>query len=1344
MIFSNPGDVAGVVKFATFDALAITQNMLQRSDFIRVVNHILRDQHNVKTASAVDISAALDELLEGLPLQNGGRAQSPSRLFEDRTRAMIRDNRYAEAVKSACGQWPLDLSFYFDRPLHGDGSSLQEGAAVMVARYQLMTGFNMRDGLFAVRAEALLLWFSNPFPTDLFKRLHRDMRGQVLARLLEMRLQYGFQLDSEMWQEIYKLAGQATPVKGRYFRDALRNETLFSNVDVEKQPSGHIQVLGETTLGKSRTGISHDAYKDRNKNRYKDNGFQKGLLALRIGDADLATSEFAAALKELPKDRERIPLPLSSCALFMPMALMATEKAGHMRRAKGFVKRVMNDRVDLPALTGWGPLCDCEAEFGIVLDDHSLFALLFSAVGKRWRKESIAPIEDQLQEAVKHATEMNLLWLAQELRFALNDDDEGLLRLVKATPVWERQLRDVTLSLQKINDDEFNKVTAAKNASARKSKISLEWQIEDGSHKGISLAAWEVGKNRAMGDRRILGRSVELHLDHLADEDACLVDAMRRFTPNAWDLNNLEGKEVGRALIGHPRMKRGNEPVQIVEGQAKLEKITRDDGMVGLVMTPLWRGECTYVHREGIVEVVFFSEAQAKVGKTLGGSGVFVPLEEEKKLENMRPLLEPYFIPEDEYVDVEPKICALMDVFSSDYCNPTILPFGINEVHLYPGEGPVWVTGRIDGKPTRGKRDLDKEAEQLKGFNTILYEIVETFDKNCPDLERALLVGEFFKDRDVEVHWQELGVGRYSPTVHRGPKLSLRIHTAEEWFTTTGVLALPDGTEILLDDVLEKIVEGEHQRIMPMEEDRFVMFDDKLVQKLKRLARLQRTNSKGKKIKKGVHISSFEELFELATDLKADIDEEFEATHQRFALVPDDTPLPEGLQATLRDYQLDAFHWLARLSHLERGGILADDMGLGKTLCALALLLHRRERGPALVIVPTSLLRNWQEEAARFTPALKVQIFHGPNRKLDCKALEASDVVVTSYGVMLTEVEKFARTQFATLVFDESQALKNGSTKKSIAAKLLQAEMKLALSGTPIENHLGELHAQLAIVAPNLLSGLTDFKRTFMTPINKGNTDAVKQLKDLVTPYLLRRTKEEVLHDLPAKTEVNLWVDLLPDEAMQYEVHRTAILDDIQNARSADVLSYITKLRLSSCAAHLVRGQDPLPSGKTQQFLDVVEQLLATGHQALVFSQFTRHLHHLREALIAKGISFFYLDGSTTASERARLVKAYQAGEVPIFLISLRAGGVGLNLTAADYVLHMDPWWNPAVEDQASDRVHRIGQERPVTVYRFIARGTIEEKVLNLHRTKRELADKMLSPEHVDTKLTQKDLLMLL
>ena len=456
-------------------------------------------------------------------------------------------------------------------------------------------------------------------------------------------------------------------------------------------------------------------------------------------------------------------------------------------------------------------------------------------------------------------------------------------------------------------------------------------------------------------------------------------------------------------------------------------------------------------------------------------------------------------------------------------------------------------------------------------------------------------------------------------------------------------------------------------------------------------------------------------------------------------------PPLEDLDPVLRPYQKQGVAWLRFLRDNSFGGILADEMGLGKTVQTLAFVRHVRRQepggGPMLVICPTSLVFNWVTEAKKFTPSLKVLALHGPERHAAFAQIPQSDLVVTSYALIRRDAERYRELEFDLAVLDEAQHIKNRQTQNAQAVKSVRARQRLVLTGTPLENSVLDLWSIFDFLMPGYLGTAQDFRERYELPITREKDGpAQARLARRLRPFLLRRLKKEVAADLPAKLEQVSFCELTPDQRSAYqqviEAGRKEILDAAADASGQArsrmmVLQALLRLRQVCCDLRLLKleGVDPAnASGKLEVFDELLEEILDGGHRALVFSQFVSLLALLKEKLTAEGLEFCYLDGSTV--DRAAVVDRFQSNRaIPVFLISLKAGGTGLNLTGADTVIHFDPWWNPAVEDQATDRAHRIGQTRVVTSYKLIARDTVEEKILALQNRKRELIQATLGGE---------------
>jgi non-specific serine/threonine protein kinase len=499
------------------------------------------------------------------------------------------------------------------------------------------------------------------------------------------------------------------------------------------------------------------------------------------------------------------------------------------------------------------------------------------------------------------------------------------------------------------------------------------------------------------------------------------------------------------------------------------------------------------------------------------------------------------------------------------------------------------------------------------------------------------------------------------------------------------------------------------------------------------------TSQKSLKIKSS-HLSLVSLLFEMADERIAD--SEFESKRhelQNFSGVEKKAPPPD-FKASMRPYQLAGYEWFYFLKKYHFGGCLADDMGLGKTVQTLALLLNEKHLGegqPSLVIVPTTLLFNWQREAQRFAPSLGIVLFHGASRGRYRDLICMSDVVLTSYGTVLRDIEFLQGIDFHYVILDEAQTIKNPASQIRNAIDQLRCRYRLALSGTPVENNLTELWSLFSFINPGMLGSYSNFTRNFIRPIEKElNENAVGVLRKMIFPFILRRTKQQVAKDLPPKNEIILYAEMLPQQKTLYEITKETYRGKIKQSMDSQgvercrfqILEGLLRLRQICCHPRLFDSGFSGDSGKFQLVQQSIQEVVTEGHRVLVFSQFVKALELLRQRIWESGISSEILTGATR--DRQAVVDRFQKkGGAQVFLISLKAGGTGLNLTSADYVMHIDPWWNPSAENQASDRAYRIGQTKTVFIYKVITRDSIEEHILQLQQHKKNLMQSVITEE---------------
>ncbi|WP_310463740.1 DEAD/DEAH box helicase [Sphaerotilus sp.] len=688
-----------------------------------------------------------------------------------------------------------------------------------------------------------------------------------------------------------------------------------------------------------------------------------------------------------------------------------------------------------------------------------------------------------------------------------------------------------------------------------------------------------------------------------------------------------------------------------------------------------------------------------------------------------------------------------------------VMPFGTDGPRVNPGSGRARMITKIGDETLEVQRDLSAERSHLETTvdacpmlappltDAPAAWLVEQPDQALALLERlhtlnAVMALDWPKGKAIRV--DSVGLGQ----------LKVNVKSGSEWLALQGGVTLNEQLVVSLGRLLDWST-SEKSRFIPMGEGRYLALTEELRSRLDELAsvaEIHRTDA--------ARVTPVAAAW-LDTTLKGadlDSDKAFRERIDRLVQAQQFEPvLPRTLQATLRPYQEEGYQWAMRLAETGLGAVLADDMGLGKTLQALAVLLARAAGGPALVIAPTSLIGNWQAEARRFAPSLRLLPYAEGDAQGDRDALLADlgpqDVVLVSYQLQLLNGAAFAARQWHTLVLDEAQAIKNATAKRSQAVHELGADFRLALSGTPIENRLSELWSIMRVCNPGLLGTMGTFNLRFAVPIERDrHRGAQRTLRKLIAPFILRRTKAQVLDDLPPRTELTMLVDAEATEHAHYEALRRQALRDAEKAMEGDkpgqshlnILAQLTKLRRAACDPRLVTPEIKLVGAKVKAFGELAAELAANGHKALVFSQFVDFLALLKEPLDAAGLRYQYLDGSTPSLERTKRVAAFQGGDGDFFLISLKAGGFGLNLTVADYVVIADPWWNPAAEDQASGRAHRIGQQRPVTVYRLVRAGTLEEKIVALHQDKRELADSVLEGSEVAGVLRAEELMALM
>ncbi|APZ95352.1 DEAD/DEAH box helicase [Fuerstiella marisgermanici] len=706
-------------------------------------------------------------------------------------------------------------------------------------------------------------------------------------------------------------------------------------------------------------------------------------------------------------------------------------------------------------------------------------------------------------------------------------------------------------------------------------------------------------------------------------------------------------------------------------------------------------------------------------------------------------------------------LCLLLQMKKTGTLDATVCVRNSQKTLMLPGEGLIRRHDKHDGNPVQLVRDAQAERDQAaqiaKQLNLYSFQPTREWTWQIDDPEDVVSLlsasSELVNDKCLTVIWHKASAQQFNIIGSlTTANVSVRVSKQRDWFGVNGTCKIGD-QEIPLQDLLHGLrAPSMLSGFVEVEPGKWAAIADELKATLQRLADVT-NNSRGKLQMDSSAAMAMSAIEEQALNIEAD--KAWQKCMKKVRSIETINPdPPASLDCDLRDYQLAGFRWMCRLAEWGVGGILADDMGLGKTVQALAVLLQRIESGPALVIAPTSLGFNWEQECRRFAPSLTPRLLRDANRTELIESVSEGDVIICSYGLALRETELLQTVNWGTLVLDEAQNIKNSNAKTAKEIRKLKADWKVALTGTPMENHLGELWSIFRAVSPGILGPWEQFRKKFAAPIEKDNDNERRQaLSRVISPFILRRAKSEVLQDLPERSETNLMIELTPQERQRYDQVRLAAIGelddlgvggDLASDQRFKVLQLLTRLRQLSCHVKLVDENWDAGSSKLKMLMQQLEELKSEGSRPLIFSQFTSHLALIKEACDTHGISYQYLDGQTTPKARQQRVEAFQNGEGDAFLISLKAGGTGLNLTAADYVIHMDPWWNPAVEDQATDRAHRIGQTNRVMVYRIIARDTIEEQILSLHEEKRDLVEGVLSGSEASAKLSTEELAALI
>lgn len=1137
-------------------------------------------------------------------------------------------------------------------------------------------------------------------------------------------------------------------------------------------------------------------------------GYAEALRACRLahrGEWDDAVTTFQAALKSLQVESgQRKRLVAATIAWIYPMSLLARNDPKSLETARRFCIGESGSR-DPAVFDVWGlwvhvirvRLGEVPLNPGVGKDRRGpddlrrMFPDLWRLLAVAWagieRFRVLGIDAEVLRYAATEARRLTAVTGACGFAWLGSLAEDALATLQGrevARPFFSRPAgelwRDVLAQLQALDAPPES---AAKSAD----QTRLIWVLtlgDAGDVEDVDLVEQKRGtrgwnKGKSVGFARLLGGTP------LSRHDQKLVSAVYR-DPYDRRRGLLDRAAAVAALVGHPAVVFSDAPEQFVdltEGTPELDVVREGDRYVlrvsprpheDVAMASRYGGSYRDGDEEGLrhltvvrdtpqrARVIRLTPQQQRAAQLLSGR-FSVPEAGRAELEQtLRSLASQFQVHADsaeaaKEVVAETRLRAELAPSGDGLSlRLAVAPLGDAGPRVVPGAGRERVMAAIGGESVGTRRDLASEKAGLQAVLDALPFLdddpgaVASCEWTVNDPEQALAMVEVLPRIEAVsgVDWPKGRSVRVATA--DTPQLKITVRKDREWFRLAGRVAVDES--LVMDFEALLAASRGTSRFVPMGDGVYLALTRTLKQRLAEMAAVVETDRHGSRVAP-VSAAWLQEVLDGAT---LDADAGFREALDRLQRAQAESPaVPTTLQAALRGYQEDGFVWASRLAAAGFGGCLADDMGLGKTLQALAVLLARGAGGPALVVAPTSVCGNWMDEGRRFAPSLRLVAFGESDGEREAQIADAGpmDVIVVSYTLLLQSQSAFHGRRWHTVIADEAQAIKNAAAKRSLAMFEIEADFRLALSGTPVENRLAELWSIMRFVNPGLLGSLTRFNERFAGPIERNrDRDTQQVLKRLIGPFVLRRTKAQVLSELPARTELVVTVTPEPTEAAFYEAIRREAVAEVDESLSDatsgqarfNILAQLTRLRRAACDPRLMSGAFPAPSAKVRAFARLCADLVANHHKALVFSQFVDFLHLLKVVLDQEGIAYQYLDGSTPAAERTRRVNAFQSGEGDLFLISLKAGGFGLNLTAADYVVITDPWWNPAAEDQAMGRAHRIGQLRPVTVYRLVTAGTVEERIVALHQDKRALAEGILEEGEVAVLPSTDDLVALI
>lgn len=1222
---------------------------------------------------------------------------------------------------------------------------------------------------------------NNPFDPDWFRTLPKEIYESAISSILQNGI-----VKCSSQQEPFNLLKEECSTPG-----GQRSDYLLLILTEQLLLRGHIEEA-QQTLERISDEYQHNA------------SVFWGWLFFLLGENEPSIKYYTDALKSFKKAKSKSKVYFNTIAgLFFILALLKDGSPNRLRQAEEYAciiasqsthwLRYIYGKLKLVAQVQQGDIVQKEFILSAKvppLEENQSLDTLFCSLCLYWVDEESAKkrLPKLLEPLYRQGMTSGYLWIAMEAAELLSRISSRLPCDKELIEAW-RKARDIQTVVELIRPQQPWELALNALANLQKepetskkpsSLLRLAWFITFFPSKCLlqpreqkANAKGEWGRGRPIALKRLKNDLDEF--DYVTPQDIRVCGYIESYNDGSYYYGKTEytfNEKAILALVGHPLVfweDSLNTRVEIVKGEPELLVKKGKQDRLTLEFFP------TVSHSNNIlnvketptrIKVIEITEAHRRIAEILGKENrLQVPAMAQKQvLEAIRAVSGIVTV----HSDIGGEISGAEEVPTQSVPIIHLLPaniglkvsilsrpFAQGGPYYRPGSGGEIVVAEIDGKRLQTQRNLLAEKQLAKaaiaGCSTLTRieeQDGEWWIEDEEDCLELLLELQTLSDT-VVIEWPE---GEKLRVTHHGDlkNFQLNIQSQQDWFAATGELKLDNNLVLDMQNLLE-LLDKTPGRFIPLGDGQFLALTQAFRKRLDDFRAFSEKHDQGVRFHPLATIGLSDFIDEVG---KVKADKHWKTHIQRLKEIQNLQPeLPNTFQAELRDYQMEGFTWLARLAHWGVGACLADQMGLGKTVQALAVILTRAEVGATLIVAPTSVCLNWVTEAQRFAPTLNIIQFGGSGRQKLLDGLQPLDLVICSYGLLQQEevATMLSQVEWRTIVLDEAQAIKNMTSKRSQAAMNLKGGFKLITTGTPIENHLGELWNLFRFINPGLLGSFESFNQRFAVKIEKfQDKQARNKLKKLIQPFLLRRTKNQVLEELPEKTEILLHVELSREEMAFYEALRRDAISKLTDSEASagqkylQVLAEIMRLRRACCNPSLVMPNTELSSSKLQLFAEVLGDLLENRHKALVFSQFVDHLHIIRDYLDKLGISYQYLDGSTPAPERKKRVDAFQAGSSDVFLISLKAGGVGLNLTAADYVIHMDPWWNPAVEDQASDRAHRIGQQRPVTIYRLVAKDTIEDKIVELHHHKRDLANSLLEGADMSGKISTDALLQLL